>query len=65
VFYSHYEAVPRLWGFTALQDQSAAGLLMMQVEGLIYLGTVLALVGRMFSHEARMTRLREEHGLGP
>jgi hypothetical protein len=38
---------------------------MMQVEGLIYLGTVLALVGRMFSHEARMTRLREEHGLGP
>jgi cytochrome c oxidase assembly factor CtaG len=65
VFYPHYDAVPRLWGFTALQDQSAAGLLMMQAEGLIYLGTVLALVGRMFSYEARMTRLREEHGLGP
>ncbi len=65
VFYSHYEAVPRLWGFTVLQDQSAAGLLMMQVEGLIYLGTVLLLVGQMFSYEARMTRLREEHGFEP
>jgi len=65
VLYPHYEAVPRLWGFTALQDQSAAGLLMMQVEGLIYLGVVLLLVARMFAYDERMTRLREEHGLEP
>ena len=35
-------------GFTPLQDQSAAGLLMMQVEGMIYLAVVLLLVARMF-----------------
>ncbi|MGH7333542.1 MAG: cytochrome c oxidase assembly protein [Candidatus Rokuibacteriota bacterium] len=65
LFYPHYEAVPRLWGFMPLQDQSAAGLLMMPVEGLIYLFTVLLLVSRMFSYEERMTQLREEHGLEP
>ena len=35
-------------GFTPLQDQSAAGLLMMQVEGMICLAVVLLLVARMF-----------------
>jgi putative membrane protein len=65
VLYPHYEAMPRLWGLTALQDQSAAGLIMMQAEGLIYLLVVLVLVARMLSHDERMTRLREEHGLEP
>ncbi len=63
LLYQHYEAVPRLWGFSALQDQSAAGLIMMQFEGLTYLLVVLVLVARMLSHEERMTRLREEHGI--
>ena len=31
-------------GFTPLQDQSATGLLMMQIEGTIYLAVVLLLV---------------------
>lgn len=61
LLYPHYEAVPRLWGYSALQDQSAAGLIMMQVEGLTYLLVVLILVARMLSHEERMARLREEH----
>jgi putative membrane protein len=65
VLYPHYEAVPRLWGFTALQDQSTAGLIMMQVEGLIYLLVVLVLVARMLSHEERVTRFREEQGFEP
>ena len=65
VLYAHYEAVPRLRGFTALQDQSAAGLIMMQVEGLIYLLVVLVLVARMLSYDERMTQLREDHGLEP
>jgi cytochrome c oxidase assembly factor CtaG len=65
VLYPHYEAVPRLWGFTAREDQSVAGLIMMQVEGLTYLLVVLVLVARMLSHDERMTRLREEHGSEP
>ena len=65
ILYTHYEAVPRLWGFTPLQDQSAAGLIMMQVEGLIYLAVVLTLIARMFAREERLTRWREEHGLEP
>jgi len=65
VLYPHYEAVPRLWGFSALQDQSAAGLIMMQVEGMIYLAVVLLLVARMFAYDERMTRLREQHGVEP
>jgi hypothetical protein len=38
---------------------------MMQVEGLTYLLVVLVLVARMLSHDERITRLREEHGLEP
>jgi cytochrome c oxidase assembly factor CtaG len=62
VLYPHYEAVPRLWNYTVLQDQSIAGLIMMEVEGLTYLAAVLLLVAGMLSREERMTRLREEHG---
>ena len=42
--YPHYLAMPRLFGMSAEQDQSAAGLLMMQVEGLVYLGVILGLI---------------------
>ncbi len=65
ILYPHYETVPRLWDFTPLQDQSAAGLIMMQVEGLIYLMVVLVLIARLFAREERLTRWREEHGLEP
>jgi cytochrome c oxidase assembly factor CtaG len=64
VLYPHYLAAPRLWGLSALQDQSASGIIMMQVEGMVYLATVLVLVARMLAHEERMTRLHEEHGRG-
>ncbi len=63
--YSHYEAVPRLWGLTPLQDQSIAGILMMQVEGMTYLLAILLLVARMLAHDERVTRWREERGLEP
>ena len=63
--YPHYEAVPRLWGFSALQDQTAAGLLMMQVEGLVYLAVVLLQVAALLRHEEQVTRQREELGLEP
>lgn len=63
--YPHYDTVPRLWGFSALEDQSAAGLLMMQVEGLVYLAVVLLQVAALLRREERVTREREELGLEP
>jgi cytochrome c oxidase assembly factor CtaG len=63
--YPHYEAVPRLWGLTPLQDQSLAGQLMMQVEGMTYLLTILLLVARMLAREDRIIRWQEERGLDP
>jgi len=63
--YPHYEAVPRLWGFSVLQDQSTAGLLMMQVEGMIYLAVVLLQVAALLRREERITHQREELGLEP
>jgi len=60
VLYPHYLAVPRVLGFSALEDQSAAGLLMMQVEGFVYLGVVLGLVAGLLRREERMTARREE-----
>lgn len=65
VLYPHYEAVPRLWGYSALEDQSAAGLLMMQVEGLVYLAVVLLQVAALLRREERVARQREELGLEP
>jgi cytochrome c oxidase assembly factor CtaG len=62
VLYPHYLAVPRLLGFSAEQDQSAAGLLMMQVEGLVYLGVILGLVAGLLRREERMTAWREQVG---
>lgn len=59
VLYPSYLAVPRLWGLTALQDQGLGGMLMMEVEGLIYLATALLLVAKMLDREERMVRLHE------
>jgi cytochrome c oxidase assembly factor CtaG len=60
LIYPHYAATPRLWGLTALQDQSAAGLVMMQIDGLVYLATVMLLVARLLSREERLTTLQEQ-----
>ena len=60
VFYPHYLTVPRLWGMSALEDQTTGWVLMGLVEGLIYMAALLLLVDRMLDYEERMTRLREE-----
>ena len=59
LIYPQYAAMPRLWGLTALQDQSTAGVVMMQVDGLVYLAAVLLLVARMLGREERRTSLEE------
>lgn len=62
VLYPHYVAVPRVLGLSAEQDQSAAGLLMMQVEGFVYLAVILGLVAGLLRREERMTVSREQVG---
>jgi cytochrome c oxidase assembly factor CtaG len=59
VFYPHYLAAPRLWGLTALEDQTTGWALMGVLDGMIYLTAFLLLVARMLEHEERMTRVRE------
>jgi cytochrome c oxidase assembly factor CtaG len=59
VFYPSYLTVPRLWGLTALEDQTAGWVLMGVLDGMIYAITLLLLVARMLDREERMTRLSE------
>ena len=65
VLYPHYLAVPRVLGLTPLQDQVSAGLLMMEFEGLVYLGVVLLLVAGFLRHEERTTLRDERFRLPP
>jgi cytochrome c oxidase assembly factor CtaG len=64
VFYPYYATAPRLWGLTALEDQTAGWALMGTLDGMIYAITLLLLVARMLDREERMTRLREAIGSG-
>jgi cytochrome c oxidase assembly factor CtaG len=47
VLYPHYDAVPRLWGLTALDDQAAAGVLMWVPGSLAYLVPLAGLAPRL------------------
>lgn len=58
VVYPHYESAPRLWGLTALADQSAAGVIMW-VPGAFAFLAPLAVVGvRLFSPSGAHERPR-------
>jgi hypothetical protein len=51
--------VPRLWGLSPLEDQTAGWALMGLIDGLVYGSAFLLLFAKMLDHEERMTRLRE------
>jgi hypothetical protein len=56
ILYPYYEAVPRLWGITVLQDQSNGWSVMAIAEGAAYLITILLLLARMAEHEEKTLR---------
>ena len=47
--YPSYEAVPRLWGISALDDQAAAGAIMWVLGSVAFLIPVAWIVGQMLS----------------
>jgi cytochrome c oxidase assembly factor CtaG len=57
--YTYYEAMPRLWGLSVLDDQRLAGVIMWIPGSMMYLLTALILVARWMGKEAAKPALRE------
>jgi putative membrane protein len=52
-YYSHYLAVPRLWGLDVLSDQQLGGVIMWVPGSMMYLIATLVLVARLLQGEDR------------
>lgn len=52
ILYSYYLTVPRIWGFTALQDQQLSGAIMWIQGSEMYLWPALYILFRMFRRES-------------
>ena len=48
VFYDFYAQAPRLWNVTAIDDQRAAGVIMLGVGNLVYFAAISAIFLRLF-----------------
>ena len=55
--YRRYEQFPKLWGFTALNDQLIAGLIMKIGAGLF----IWAIIAVIFFRDRKSTRLNSSH----
>ena len=51
--YSYYEAMPRLWGLSVMEDQQIAGVLMWVPGSMMYMIAALVLVGRYLQEEEK------------
>ncbi|MGI8804867.1 MAG: cytochrome c oxidase assembly protein [Thermoleophilaceae bacterium] len=62
VAYPYYEAVPRIWGLSAIEDQNAGGAIMMVEQSIVLVLVFFALFGRMLrqSEEDELRRERLE-----
>jgi putative membrane protein len=67
VLYDHYEAVPRIWGLTAVDDQNAGGAIMMVEQSLTFVIALVVLFARMLTRseaeEQRRERLEDRAAL--
>jgi putative membrane protein len=61
-FYDFYEAAPRTWGLTALEDQNVGGLVMMLEQTLVLATFFAILFARMLERSERAQRRRERLG---
>jgi cytochrome c oxidase assembly factor CtaG len=62
VAYPYYEAVPRIWGLSAIEDQNAGGAIMMVEQSIVLVLVFFALFARMLrqSEEDELRRERLE-----
>jgi putative membrane protein len=58
--YSYYEALPRIWGLSALDDQRIAGVIMWVPGSMMYMMAILILANRWLQTEARKPSLPEK-----
>jgi cytochrome c oxidase assembly factor CtaG len=61
LIYSAYDAVPRLWQISALDDQAAAGAIMWVPGSIAFLVPVVWIVGQMLSPQYHTRYARQEH----
>ena len=57
--YTYYEAMPRLWGLSVMEDQQIAGVIMWVPGSMMYILAALVLVGRYLQEEEKKPPLRE------
>ena len=55
--YSYYEAMPRLWGISVMEDQRIAGVIMWVPGSMMYIVAALIVVGRWLQKEEQKPAL--------
>jgi putative membrane protein len=67
--YPHYEAAPRIWGLSAVEDQNVGGAIMMVEQSLTFVVVLVAvfvgMLTRSEAEERRRERLEEAAGVPP
>ena len=63
VFYTFYARAPRLWGISALDDQRAAGVIMLGLGNLVYFAAISVIFLRLFSSPEEDERSAEAAGV--
>jgi cytochrome c oxidase assembly factor CtaG len=62
VLYDHYRHVPRMWGLTALDDQSIAGLIMAIEDSILMIIALFAVFTRMLTEAEQEDQRAERYG---
>jgi cytochrome c oxidase assembly factor CtaG len=57
-FYDYYQAAPRLWGLSAVEDQNLGGVLMSAEQAVLFLAAIAYFLVRLLNEEERQERLR-------
>ena len=55
-FYDYYEAAPRLWGLSPVEDQNFGGVLMTTEQSLVFLGAISYFLVRLLNEEDAQAR---------
>jgi putative membrane protein len=62
LLYDHYRNVPRMWGLTALDDQSIAGLIMAIEDSILMIIALFAVFTRMLTEAEQEDQRAERYG---
>jgi putative membrane protein len=60
VIYTYYNSVPRIWGFTVMQDQQISGAIMWIPGSMMFLMAALFILGRLFYYKGGESSSRHD-----